>query len=199
MNVKRKESEGRWRARCPPQKPRPSPATPPNSPETAAQFKRSHANFLLKDLTFAHSASRRLSRLKVTIRRRRAGRLIGSETQTVHRKARRAAPPAGTVRFVADESSFSDVISAQRRGRGDISLTMRGNDCSAGGPVPEAVPHVEPGQQKVQKAAPTIRPHLTGRHGNSDRFSFSRRRSRRCGAGARNRPGPGAWRRPRCC
>lgn len=43
FNRKRKETEGRWRARCPVQEPRPSPATPLNSPETAAQFKRNHA------------------------------------------------------------------------------------------------------------------------------------------------------------
>lgn len=56
---------------------------------------------MLKDLTFAATcfASRRLSRLEVMIRRRRAGRLIGSETQTVHRRVRRAAPPARTGRL----------------------------------------------------------------------------------------------------
>lgn len=55
-----------------PLSPAPSAVTPQNSPQIAAQLKRKH----LKDLTFAvtYFASRRLSRLDVTRRRRQAGR-----------------------------------------------------------------------------------------------------------------------------
>lgn len=120
-------------------------------------------------MTFAatYFASRRLSRPKA-IRRRRAGRLIGSGTQTVHRKRRRAAPPpAGTVRLwrplkvelMLTFSAAANSSTKQRRARGDTSLTMmwsndRGGGTSRGSGRPEL--------------APTTRPHLAGRHGNSD-------------------------------